>query len=121
MTAAPAYLLATNTASFIIRGGPPHLLIWLQVQSVSTIGISAITEAELRYGLARKPGATTLAAAVAAFLRHVQAMPWDSEAAVSYGALRAARCARGGGHPARWYGHTDRRTCVGDRRNARDE
>ncbi|MEI7970110.1 MAG: hypothetical protein WCJ69_14100 [Betaproteobacteria bacterium] len=41
MTAAPAYLLDTNTASFIIRGGPPHLLIRLQAQSVSTIGISA--------------------------------------------------------------------------------
>lgn len=95
MTAAPAYLLDTNTASFIIRGGPPHLLTQLQAQPVSSIGISAITEAELRYGLARKPGATTLAAAVSAFLRHVQAMPWDSEAAVGYGALRAALEAAG--------------------------
>lgn len=95
MTAAPAHLLDTNTASFIIRGGPPHLLARLQAQPVSTIGISTITEAEIRYGLARKPGATMLAVAVSAFLRHVQAMPWDSEAAVSYGALRAALEAAG--------------------------
>jgi tRNA(fMet)-specific endonuclease VapC len=37
----------------------------------------------------RKPGATALAAAVSAFLRHVQALPWDSEAAARYGTLRA--------------------------------
>lgn len=90
MVPAPAYLLDTNTASFIIRGGPPQLMTRLRAQPVTAIGISAITEAELLYGLARKPSATALATAVAAFLRHVQTLPWDSEAAISYGSLRAA-------------------------------
>ena len=35
----------------------------------------------LLYGLARTPEAKALAAAVTAFLRHVQALPWDSTAA----------------------------------------
>lgn len=95
MSSAPTYLLDTNTASFIIRGGPAPLLARLQAKPVSSIGISTITEGELLYGLARKPGATTLSAAVTAFLRHVQALPWDSEAADSYGRLRAALEAAG--------------------------
>lgn len=89
MTASDSfYLLDTNTASFIIRG-EPHPLARLQAHPVSAVGISAVTEAELLYGLARKPSATALAAAVSAFLRHVQALPWESEAAARYGALRA--------------------------------
>jgi len=88
------YLLDTNTASFIIRGNA-RLLERLQAQPVAAIGISAVTEAELLYGLARKPAAAALAAAVAAFLRHVQALPWDSEAAARYGVLRAALEAAG--------------------------
>jgi tRNA(fMet)-specific endonuclease VapC len=89
MSPAPAYLLDTNIASFIIRGGPPQLMRRLRAHPVNAVGISAITEAELLYGLARKPGATALAAAVSAFLRHVQTLAWDSDAAERYGRLRA--------------------------------
>jgi tRNA(fMet)-specific endonuclease VapC len=86
---APRYLLDTNIASFIIRGSPSSLLHRLQSHPVSAIAISSVTEAELRYGLARKPGAAALAEAVRSFLRHVQTLPWDSEAATRYGPLRA--------------------------------
>lgn len=82
------YLLDTNTASFIIRGDAVPLQR-LQSHPLAAVGMSVITEAELRHGLARKPGATRLAAAVAAFLQHVQALPWDGAAAAQYGALRA--------------------------------
>ncbi len=86
---AQVFVLDTNTASFIIRGSHPGLLQRLQSHAVTSIAISCVTEAELLYGLARKPGATTLSAAVSACLQHVQAMPWDSEAASRYGTLRA--------------------------------
>lgn len=86
---AQVFVLDTNTASFIIRGSHPGLLQRLQSHAVTSIAISCVTEAELLYGLARKPGATTLSAAVSAFLQHVQAMPWDCEAASRYGTLRA--------------------------------
>jgi len=95
MAAAPAYMLDTNIASAIIRGGTPALMSHLLAQSVPSVCISSITEAELRYGLARKPGATALRDAVHAFLRHVQALSWDSEAAARYGDLRAALEAEG--------------------------
>lgn len=89
MVDTPLYLLDTNTASFIIRGSHPRVLERLRSHAVSSVAVSSVTEGELHYGLARKPGATALAAAVAAFLRHVQALPWDSEAAGRYGRLRA--------------------------------
>jgi tRNA(fMet)-specific endonuclease VapC len=94
MTGATFRLLDTNTASFIIRGDP-RLLRHLQSHPVASIGISAITEAELLYGLARKPGATTLAAAVTSFLKHVQVLSWDGAAAERYGTLRAGLEASG--------------------------
>jgi tRNA(fMet)-specific endonuclease VapC len=83
------FLLDTNTASFIIRGSNTALLKRLRSHAVTSVAISSVTEAELLYGLAKKPGASALAAAVTAFLRHVQALPWDSQAATRYGALRA--------------------------------
>ena len=83
------YLLDTNTASYLIRASHPALLQRLQSKPPTSVAISSVTEAELLYGLARKPGARALAAAVAAFLRHVQALPWDSNAAARYATLRA--------------------------------
>lgn len=84
----PLYLLDTNMASFIIRGDAVPVQR-LQSHPVASVGISVVTEAELRHGLARKPGATRLAATVAAFLQHVQSLPWDGAAAVRYAELRA--------------------------------
>ncbi len=94
MAAAAFHLLDTNTASFIIRG-EAKLLARLQALQPSAVGISCVTEAELLYGVARKPEAKALAAAVTTFLRHVQVLPWDSAAASSYGALRAGLEASG--------------------------
>jgi tRNA(fMet)-specific endonuclease VapC len=90
MAAAPVFMLDTNIASFILRGGTPALLDRLRAHPVTSVCVSSITEAELRYGLARKPEAATLREAVHAFLLHVRALPWDSEAATRYGELRAA-------------------------------
>lgn len=83
------HLLDTNTASFIVRGQPPQVLQRLQAMPPGTVGLSSITRAELRYGLARKPSAAALAAAVEALLHHVPTHPWDETAAEHYGALRA--------------------------------
>jgi tRNA(fMet)-specific endonuclease VapC len=88
-------LLDTNIASDLIRGGAAGLLEQLEAQAVGSVGISAITEAELLYGLARKPAATALAAIVETFLRHVPVHPWDHEAAARYGPLRASLEAAG--------------------------
>jgi tRNA(fMet)-specific endonuclease VapC len=83
------FLLDTNTVSFIVRGSQPGLLQRLRRHPVNAVAISSVTEAELLYGLARKPEASALAAAVQTFLKHVQSLPWDSQAATRYGVLRA--------------------------------
>ena len=52
--------------------------------------ISAVTEAELRYVVARKPRATRLELAVQEFLVRVETLAWDSPAARHYALLRSA-------------------------------
>ena len=52
--------------------------------------VSAVTQGELFYGLARKPEATGLRTAVHGFLSRLDVLPWDSAAAERYGALRAS-------------------------------
>jgi len=84
------YLLDTNTASFIIKGKPPVVRERLVKVPMALVAISAVTEAELRFGVARQPHAAQLKIAVEEFLVRVQVLPWDSEAAQSYALLRAA-------------------------------
>lgn len=84
------YMLDTNIASFIIRGASPALKNKLRSVPMASLCISAVTQGELLYGLARKPDATALKAAVQAFLIRVEVLPWDSETAERYGLLRAS-------------------------------
>src|SRR5260370_31538220 len=51
------------------------------------LGVSALTEGELRYGAARSRSAA-LQSTVEQFLLGVTVLPWDSEAARQYGELR---------------------------------
>ena len=52
--------------------------------------ISAITQGELLFGLARRPNATALHEAVWELLRRADVLPWDATTAPVYGAARAA-------------------------------
>jgi tRNA(fMet)-specific endonuclease VapC len=83
------YLLDTNTVSYIIKGIFPHVRERLLKVRVSEVGISVVTEAELRFGVARLPQATKLAFVVEEFLLRVDVLPWDSPAARHYARLRA--------------------------------
>jgi tRNA(fMet)-specific endonuclease VapC len=83
------YLLDTNIASYIIKGNVPAVRRKLLRIPMAQIFISSITEAELRYGVAQRPGAVTLERIVEEFLLHVTTMPWDSQAAREYANLRA--------------------------------
>jgi tRNA(fMet)-specific endonuclease VapC len=84
------YLLDTNMASYVIKGNVPAVRDRLVKVPMSEIGISVVTEAELRFGVARKPAATRLKRAVEEFLIRVEILPWDSEAAQHYAMLRGA-------------------------------
>jgi len=83
------YLLDTNTASFIIKGNVPRVRQHLLKVPMEELAVSVVTEAELLFGLARRPEATRLKIAVKEFLLRVGVLPWESEAAEQYANLRA--------------------------------
>jgi len=84
------WMLDTNTVSYIVRGKSPAARARLQGLQSDEIGcVSAITEAELRYGASKQaPGAARLAALNVLFDK-VRVLPWGSAEALIYGDLRA--------------------------------
>ncbi len=89
------YMLDTNIASYIVRGPGAALASRLLAVPIARICVSSVTQGELLFGVARKPGATGLQVAVYEFLARVDVLAWDSTAATRYGAVRAALEARG--------------------------
>jgi tRNA(fMet)-specific endonuclease VapC len=83
------YLLDTNMASYVIKGNVPRVRERLLKVPMSEVGISVVTEAELRFGVTRKPEAARLKLAVDEFLLRVEILPWDSAAARQYATLRS--------------------------------
>lgn len=83
------YLLDTNTASHVIKGNFPRVRERLLKIPISDVGISVVTEAELRFGFVRRPDAGRLKIAVEEFLVRVEILLWDSMAARHYAELRA--------------------------------
>jgi len=84
------YLLDTNTVSTIVRGKSAAARAKLASLTEDEIAcVSVITEAEVRYGLARTPQAHKLGAAVRGFLAKVKILPWGRQEAQVYGELRA--------------------------------
>jgi len=84
------YLLDTNTASYVIKGNFPRVRARLLRVPMAEVGISVVAEAELRFGVARRPEAATLRRVVEEFLLRVEVLPWNSEAAQQYARIRAA-------------------------------
>ena len=84
------YLLDTNTASYIIKGNFPKVREHLLKVPMSEVGISVVTEAELRFGVARISGSRKLAVAVEEFLLRLDILAWDSECAREYAYVRAS-------------------------------
>lgn len=88
------YLLDTNMVSHALRGHP-NVLQRVEEKPMANLCISAITEGELLFGLAKRPEATRLRKLVEAFLCRVDVLPWDRTAAASYGETRASLAAQG--------------------------
>lgn len=82
-------MLDTNMASALIKNLSQPLRERLVATPVAQTCMSAVTEGELRFGLAKMPQ-TKHAEAARQFLTTVPVMPWNSEAAAAYGGLRAA-------------------------------
>lgn len=83
-------ILDSNTISYYFRGDP-QVVPRLQALSPADIGVPAIVEYELRYGLLRLPpeAAAPRLVALAALLRPMQTLPFDSECANHAARIRA--------------------------------
>ncbi len=84
------YMLDTNTVSYIVKGHSKAARArMLNPEKDEAICLSAITEAEIRYGLAKRPKAIALRERVEWFLAAVKVLPWGRDEAKAYGTLRA--------------------------------
>jgi tRNA(fMet)-specific endonuclease VapC len=83
-------ILDSNTISYYFRGDP-RVVPRLQALSPADLGVPAIVEYELRYGLLRLPpeASTPRLAALTALLRPMQILPFDSECAAQAARIRA--------------------------------
>jgi tRNA(fMet)-specific endonuclease VapC len=84
------YLLDTNTASYVIKENFPRVRERLLKVPMAEVGISVVTEAELRFDVARRPEAAILKKVIEEFLLRVEVLSWNSEAAQHYARIRAA-------------------------------
>lgn len=82
------YLLDTNIVSHILRR-QPNVMARLQSMPMSDLYISAVTHAELMYGLAKKPDAAKLHRAVHELLLRIGVLPFDEQASTHYGKFKA--------------------------------
>ena len=89
MTPVTRYMLDTNTVSHLLKKHPAVASRVVAVP-ITALCISAVTQGELLFGLARRPEAATLHDAVWEFLRRVDVLPWDAAASEVYGPARAA-------------------------------
>lgn len=79
-------MLDTNAVSALVKGRAAALVPTLAARPAC---ISVITEAELRYGLARRPVNADLRLLLESLLRTIDIRPWTTETALRYGPLRA--------------------------------
>lgn len=83
-------ILDTNTISYYFRGDP-KIVPRLQAVRPADLGVPAIVEYELRYGLLRLPkeAAEPRLAALEKLLRPLQILPFDHECAMVAAQIRA--------------------------------
>src|ERR1035438_8266386 len=83
------YMLDTNAVSYLLHKRSRRLEAEMDALAPGDrLCISAITEAELRYGVALRKGAVRLAHALELILSYMQVLSWTSDAAKAYASLR---------------------------------
>ena len=85
---APLHLLDTDIASFIIKARSPEVEARLATVPPDRVCVSAVTRAELIYGLKRLLPTHRLHIAVRQFFRIVRVLAWDADAADWYAEIR---------------------------------
>lgn len=83
------YMLDTNICIYSIKKKPPQVLQRLRQNIDSGLCISAITLAELEYGVAKSAFPERNTVALLQFLAILDVLPFDNFAAVEYGKICA--------------------------------
>lgn len=75
------YMLDTDTSSYIVKGGYGRVAERLAAKHPSDLSISALTRAELMFGLKKLADAHPLHESVRRFLKATKLLTWDADAA----------------------------------------
>jgi tRNA(fMet)-specific endonuclease VapC len=89
------FLLDTNICILLIRQKSTQVLATLTSYAITDIGISAITVAELQYGVQRSTKQSQNQQALDQFLLPLTILPFDDGTALQYGRIRAYLEAQG--------------------------
>jgi tRNA(fMet)-specific endonuclease VapC len=87
-------MLDTNTASSLLKG-EPRVLARLASETPERVCLSVVTEAELLFGVAKRPEARKLRVAVDELLAAIEVLAWSSATARRYATIRAELERRG--------------------------
>jgi tRNA(fMet)-specific endonuclease VapC len=82
------FLLDTNICIYAIRQRSAAVLAHLRARRPTDMGVSAITVAELQYGVAKSARPEANAEALQLFLASLEIFPFDDAAATEYGRIR---------------------------------
>jgi tRNA(fMet)-specific endonuclease VapC len=88
------FMLDTNTASALLKG-KPRAVARLAAETPERICLSVVTEAELLFGIAKRPEARKLRVAVDELLAAIEIVSWSSATARRYATIRAELEQRG--------------------------
>ncbi len=91
----PRFMLDTDTCSYIMKRSHPLVIKRLQSVAVGDVCMSVITKAELLYGVEVSPRRSQDAAALDAFLPHIDVLSLSDDAATHYAEIRADLKKRG--------------------------
>lgn len=84
------YMLDTNMCIYLMRQQPARVASRFAQCKVGDVGISAITFAELEYGVSVSVNATHERQCLSALVDDIKVFPFGSSAAKAYGPVRAA-------------------------------
>jgi len=84
------YLLDTNLVSYAAADNPRIHTKLAALARSGHICISALTEAELRYGMEKTPPSREKQLAIEGYLAKFHVLPWSADAAKAYAKLRVA-------------------------------
>jgi len=83
------YMLDTDMCSHIIKEHPESVRQRFQTLAMEQLCVSVVTYAELIYGVERSSSRRINRPIIEDFVRHLDVMNWDTEAADQYGVIRA--------------------------------